>query len=149
MGSLNRVFLHGNLGQDPEVRSTPAGDKVANFSIATVEKWTDAEGNKKEKPEWHHIVAWRKIAEITEKYLKKGSPVIIEGSLQTRSWDDKDSGKKMYKTEIKVSRLELVGGKREQSTEQNNAQSGGTPGFEPHSEHNKEFPPEPEDSLPF
>lgn len=96
--SLNKVQLIGNLGKDPELKYTPSSVAVASFSVATMEEWKDADGNKQEKTEWHNIVAWRKLAEICGEYLKKGKKVYIEGKLQTRSYE-KD-GVKRYVTEI-------------------------------------------------
>lgn len=98
--SLNKVILIGNLGKDPELRYTNSGVPVATFSVATNEQWKDNEGNTQERTEWHNIVAWQKLAEICAEYLKKGSKVYIEGRLQTRSWDDKNTGQKRYITEI-------------------------------------------------
>ena len=98
--SLNKVQLIGNLGKDPELSYTPSGIAVAKFSIATNERWKDNEGNFQERTEWHNIIAWRKLAEICGQYLKKGSKVYLEGRLQTRSWDDKNTGAKRYATEI-------------------------------------------------
>ena len=112
MASLNKVMLIGNLGKDPEVRAIPSGVKVANFSIATSENYTGKDGNKVEKTEWHNIVMWRGLAEVAEKYLKKGSPVFIEGRLQTRSWDDQ-SGNKRYTTEIVADNMVMLGGRRD------------------------------------
>lgn len=100
-GSLNKVILVGNLGRDPEVRSMQSGDKVANLSIATSERWRDREGNQQEKTEWHRVVIFGKVAEIAERYLKKGSKVLIEGQLQTRKWTDQ-SGQDRYSTEVVV-----------------------------------------------
>ncbi len=98
--SLNKVLLIGNLGKDPELSYTPSGVAVAKFSVATGERWKDQEGNMQERTEWHNIVAWRKLAEICGQYLKKGSKVYLEGRLQTRSWDDKNTGQKRYATEV-------------------------------------------------
>ncbi len=100
MGSVNKVTVLGNLGKDPEVRYTPGGQAVANFTIATNESWTDkATGNKQERTEWHKIVVWGKLAELSGEYLSKGRQVYVEGRLQTREWADKE-GKKNYTTEI-------------------------------------------------
>ena len=99
-GSLNKVILVGNLGQDPDVRSMQNGDKVANLSIATSENWKDQSGQRQERTEWHRVVIFGKVAEIAERYLKKGSKVLIEGHLQTRKWE-KD-GKTNYTTEVVV-----------------------------------------------
>ena len=98
MASINKVILIGRLGRDPEIRYTPNGDAVANFSIATSENWKDKNtGEKKEKTEWHRLVAFRRRAEIIGEYLTKGSLIYIEGKLQTREWDDKE-GVKRYTT---------------------------------------------------
>ena len=109
---VNKVILVGNLGADPEVKDVN-GSKVANFRIATSETYTDKQGTKQTNTEWHSIVAWRNLAEIIEKYVKKGSQVYVEGKLQTRSWE-KD-GVKHYSTEILISTLKMLGGKREDS----------------------------------
>ncbi len=97
--NLNKAMLIGNLTRDPEARTTPAGTPVASFSIATNFVWTDANGERQEKTEFHNIVAWRKLADICARYLHKGSKVYLEGRLQTRSWDDQ-SGNRRYMTEI-------------------------------------------------
>jgi single-strand DNA-binding protein len=98
--NLNKAMIIGNLTRDPEVRNTPSGQPVASFSVATSFSWTDQSGQKKENVEFHNIVAWRRLAEICGQYLKKGSKVYIEGRLQTRTWQDKNTNAKMYKTEI-------------------------------------------------
>jgi single-strand DNA-binding protein len=98
--SLNKVMLIGNLGKDPELRYTPSGVAVATFTIATNESWKDQDGNLQERTEWHTIVAWRKLAEICAEWLKKGKKIYIEGRIQTRSFDDKNTGAKRYVTEI-------------------------------------------------
>jgi len=98
-GTLNKATIIGRLGDDPQVRETPGGDKVANFSVATNETWKGKDGNPQESTEWHRVTAWRNLAEICERYLKKGSRLYLEGRIQTRSWDDKD-GVKHYITEI-------------------------------------------------
>ena len=100
-GSLNKVILVGNLGRDPEVRTMQSGDKVANLNIATSERWRDRDGNNQEKTEWHRVVIFGKVAEVAERYLKKGSKVLIEGQLQTRKWTDQ-SGQDRYTTEVVV-----------------------------------------------
>ena len=107
-GSVNKAIILGNLGQDPEVRSTSGGQMVANFSIATNRQWTDKNGQKQEQAEWHNIVAWGKLAEIIEQYLKKGDQVYIEGRLQTRTWEDK-SGEKRKTTEIVAQEMQMLG----------------------------------------
>jgi single-strand DNA-binding protein len=108
--SLNKVMLIGNLGKDPEVRYTPGGVAVASFSIATNESWKDQEGNLQERTEWHNIVAWKRLAEISGEYLKKGRRVYIEGRIQTRSYDDKNTGAKKYITEIVANDLIMLDG---------------------------------------
>jgi single-strand DNA-binding protein len=108
MASVNKVILIGNLGRDPEVRFTQGGTPVANFTMATTDRWNDPSGEKKEKTEWHRIVVWGKTAEIAGEYLRKGRPVYIEGSLQTREWVDRD-GNKRYTTEVRAQRLQLLG----------------------------------------
>jgi single-strand DNA-binding protein len=108
VASVNKVILIGNLGKDPELRYTPGGSAVANFSIATNERWKDKEGNAQERTEWHNIVLWGRLAEIANDYLKKGSPVYIEGRLQTRSWEDRD-GNKRYTTEIVGTQMQMLG----------------------------------------
>ena len=108
MGGINKVILVGRLGQDPEVRYTPSGQPVANFSVATSEEWKDKNsGEKQERTEWHRIVAWRRLGEICGEYLRKGSQVYIEGRLQTRSWEDRD-GNKRYTTEIVARDMQML-----------------------------------------
>jgi single-strand DNA-binding protein len=108
MASVNKVILIGNLGRDPELRSTPNGHQVANFPIATTEVWTGRDGQRQERTEWHRIVVWGKQAEICSQYLAKGKQVYVEGTLQTRSWEDKD-GNKRYTTEVKGLRVLMLG----------------------------------------
>ena len=115
-GSLNKVMIIGNLGKDPEVRMIPNGDKVVNFSVATTERFKDAAGVKKEKTEWHKIVLWRGLAEIAEKYLRKGSTVYIEGKLTTRKWE-KD-GVTHYSTDVVGETLQMLGGKQDSQGQQ-------------------------------
>jgi single-strand DNA-binding protein len=98
--NLNKAFVLGNITKDPEIRSMPNGNQVANFSIATNRAYTLPSGEKKEEVEFHNIVCFGKLADIVSRYLKKGSMVLIEGRIQTRSWDDKATGAKKYKTEI-------------------------------------------------
>ena len=114
MASVNKVILVGNLGKDPEVKTTPNGQKVASFSIATTERYKDQQGNQQEKTEWHNIVAWKRLAEIIEQYVRKGSSLYIEGKLTTRSWDDQQ-GQKKYRTEVIASSIQMLGGKNEGS----------------------------------
>ena len=107
---LNKAMMIGNLTRDPEIKTTPNGQTVANFGVATNLTWTDQSGQKQEKAEFHNIVAWRKLAEIMGQYLKKGSKVYIEGRLQTRSWEDQNSVKK-YRTEIIADNMIMLGSK--------------------------------------
>jgi single-strand DNA-binding protein len=109
--SLNRVQLIGNVGKDPEVKFTPQGTAVAKLSIATNERFKDSKGEWQDRAEWHNVVLWQRMAEIAGEYIKKGSKVFIEGRLQTRSWDDKESGTKKYMTEVIGENLILLGGK--------------------------------------
>ena len=104
---VNKVILIGNLGGDPEVRFTPDGVAVANFSLATTESWKDRNGERQERTEWHRLVLWRQLAEIAKNYLRKGSKLYVEGKLQTRSWDDQ-SGQKRYTTEVVVNEMEML-----------------------------------------
>ena len=108
MASVNKAILIGNLGSDPEIRYTPSGTAVANFNLATHEQWTNKDGEKSEKTEWHRIVAWSRLGEICGEYLKKGSQVYIEGRIQTRAWEDRD-GNKRYTTEIVAQAMQMLG----------------------------------------
>ena len=111
MAGINKAILIGRLGSDPEVRYTPSGVAVANFNIATSEEWKDKDtGEKKERTEWHRIVAWSKLGEICGEYLSKGRQVYIEGRIQTRSWEDRD-GNKRYTTEIVATDVQFLGGR--------------------------------------
>ncbi|MBM2805574.1 MAG: ssb [Deltaproteobacteria bacterium] len=107
--SVNKVILVGHLGKDPEVRFTSTGSAVANFSMATSEVWNDREGKRQERTEWHNIVVWGKQGEHCGQYLAKGRQVYVEGSIRTRSYDDK-SGNKRYVTEIIAQRIQFLGG---------------------------------------
>lgn len=111
--SLNRVQLIGNLGKDPEIKYTPQGTPVAKLTIATNERFKDKAGEWQDRTEWHNVVLWQRLAEIAGEYLKKGGKVYIEGRLQTRSWDDKQTGQKKYMTEVVGSDLILLGGRGE------------------------------------
>lgn len=110
MAGVNKVILVGNLGKDPEVRHLENGASVANFSIATSETYKDKNGNRQEQTEWHNVVLWRGLAEIAEKYLKKGSQIYVEGKLRTRSWQDKD-GNTRYTTEVVGDQMTMLGGR--------------------------------------
>ena len=108
---VNKVLLLGNVGKDPEIRSTTGGTIVASFSLATADRQKDQQGNWQDKTEWHNLVAFSRTAEIIRDYVKKGSQLYIEGKIQTRSWDDKESGQKKYRTEIIVNELALLSGR--------------------------------------
>jgi len=109
---INKSFLLGNVGKDPEIRSTAGGSLVASFSLATADRQKDGQGNWQDKTEWHDLVAFNRTAEIVRDYVKKGTQLFIEGKIQTRSWDDKETGQKRYRTEIFVYDLTLLGGGR-------------------------------------
>jgi single-strand DNA-binding protein len=121
-GGVNKVILIGNLGADPELRYTPGGQAVCDIRLATNEAWTDKNGQKQERTEWHRVVMWGKPAEICKQYLTKGQKLYVEGRLQTRSWDDKE-GNKRYSTEIIGTDFMFLGGGGERSA--------GAGGFEP------------------
>jgi len=106
---INKVILVGNLGRDPEVRSTPSGQSVASFTLATNRKWKDKNGQRQEQTEWHQIVCWGRQAEVAGQYLTKGKQIYVEGRLQTRSWDDKQSGEKRYRTEVICDNFQMLG----------------------------------------
>lgn len=122
MAGVNKVILVGNLGKDPEVRHLEGGVAVANFSLATSETYKDKNGQKNEQTEWHNVVVWRGLAEVAEKYLKKGMTIYIEGKLRTRSWDDKE-GTKRYTTEIVAENLVMLGKKENGSPATNEEQN--------------------------
>ncbi len=138
--SLNKATLIGHLGKDPEVSYTASGIAVAKFSLATSERWKDEAGTLQERTEWHNIVAWRKLAEICGQYLKKGSKVYLEGKIQTRSWDDKNTGVKRYITEIVLDDLIMLDSKGDSG-------SGVDPSYIPPPGDNNMLPPK--DDLPF
>lgn len=108
MASVNKVILIGNLGADPELRYTATGTAVANFNIATKDVWTNKDGTKEDRTEWHRIVAWARLGEICGEYLAKGKQVYIEGKLRTRSWEDRE-GNKRYTTEILAQTMQMLG----------------------------------------
>lgn len=147
MIGVNKVILIGNLGKDPELRYTPSGQAVATFTLATTERWNDRNGQRQDRTEWHNVVAWGKLGELVNQYLKKGRSAYIEGRITTRSWDDKD-GNKRYKTEIVASQIQFLGSTNQASMESEGSTEHGMPDFDarpPVSEH----PPMSEDDLPF
>jgi single-strand DNA-binding protein len=108
MSSLNKAMLIGHLGKDPEIRYTPEGTQVATFSLATSDNWTDKNGSRQERTEWHNIVAWTRLADLAKRFLSKGRQVYVEGRIQTREWNDRDGNKKR-RTEIVASQIVLLG----------------------------------------
>ncbi len=140
MASVNKVILVGNLGADPETRYMPNGDAVCNIRLATTESWKDkASGEKKEITEWHRVVFYRKLAEIVNQYVKKGSALYIEGRIRTRKWQDKE-GQERYTTEIEASEMQMLGGRGQGGGEsagapparqQGNTGGGGAPARRP------------------
>lgn len=141
---LNKVQLIGRLGKDPECRVFDSGDMVANFSVATSERWKDKSGQKQERTEWHNISVFGKLAEVCEKYLKKGSQVYIEGRLQTRKWQDQN-GNDRYTTEVVINgfngSMQMLGSKSEQSQPASNQQ--------PQSHQQQNQSKIPDDYIPF
>jgi len=111
MASLNCVHLIGNVGKEPEIRTTQSGSEVASLSLAVTERFKDKNGQMQEKTEWFNLVAWRKQSEIIKSYVKKGSSLYVQGKLQTQSWDD-PNGQKRYKTEILISNFQILGSKQ-------------------------------------
>ena len=147
MASVNKVILLGNLGRDPELRYTPGGQPVANFSIATSDSWNKKDGSgREERTEWHRIVAWGRTAELCAQYLSKGRTVYIEGRLQTREWENKE-GQKQRTTEIVANTVQFIGGGRDAGAgggaprSQGGSQGGGG-GFDG-------GPPPADDEIPF
>jgi single-strand DNA-binding protein len=128
--AINKVILIGNLGQNPEVRFSPSGQAVCNLSIATSESWTDKNGQKQEKTEWHRVVVFGKLAELCGQYLTKGRQAYIEGKLQTRNWQDKD-GQTRYTTEVVAQSVQFLGGNAGagRSQNDNSNQNAGAPAY--------------------
>lgn len=136
MASLNKIIIIGHLGRDPESRYMPSGEQVTSISVATTESWKDKSGNKQEQTEWHRISFFGKLAEIAGQYLKKGSQVYVEGRIRTRKYTDRD-GIERYATEIIGDRMQMLGGKPDQSGGRNSyseAKAGSMP---------------PDDDIPF
>jgi single-strand DNA-binding protein len=122
---VNKVFLLGRLGKDPEIRTTAGGMTVASFTVATSDRVKGQDGQWTDKTEWHNLVAFQRTAEIVRDYCKKGKEIFVEGKIQTRSWDDKESGQKKYRTEILVNELSLLGGGASEGGERSSSSSGG------------------------
>jgi|TARA_B100000795_G_C22801093_1_gene441958 single-strand DNA-binding protein len=118
MAGVNKVILIGHLGKDPEVRHLENGTAVANFTLATSESYKDKQGNRIDQTEWHNVIVWRGLAEVAEKFLKKGSQVYVEGKLRTRSWEDQ-TGNKRYTTEIVADNFTMLSKKDENNQPQN------------------------------
>ena len=153
--SINKVILVGNLGKDPERRSTPSGAVVTTFTMATSERYKDRTGQQQDKTEWHNIVAWNKLAEICAEYLHKGSQVYIEGKIQTRKWQDQ-SGQDRYTTEILANQLQMLGGKGGKSDSYDAMPDLDSKPVKPAVNKNNAFPDDfdqpiinPDDDIPF
>jgi single-strand DNA-binding protein len=144
MASVNKVILIGNLGRDPELRYTQGGQAVANFTLATTERFPGKDGERQERTEWHRIVAWARTAELCAQYLSKGRSVYIEGRLQTREWEDKE-GQKRRTTEIVAQTVQFLGGRDGAGS---GARSGGA-GADVSSSDDEGAPPPPADDIPF
>jgi single-strand DNA-binding protein len=148
MSSVNKVILIGNLGKDAEMRFTSGGTPVANFSMATTEKFADRDGQKKEQTEWHRVTVWGKTAEAIHEYLTKGKQVYVEGQLKTREWTDKD-GKTQKTTEINAQKIVLLGGgSRAESGGGNDSRSERRPAASQTRGGNDSAPPD-DDNIPF
>jgi len=140
MAGVNKVFLLGNLGADPELRYTSGGQAVSDMRVATNRRWQGRDGTMQEDTQWHRIVVWGKQAEQCKEYLSKGRQVFVEGRLQTRSWEDRD-GNKRYTTEVVAQNVQFVGGR---------AGGGGGGGFEPPAPSDQDAPPDfGDDDIPF
>lgn len=140
MSIVNQVRLIGNLGRDPEMRITPSGTTVVNFSMATNEKWKDKDGQQQEKTEWHRIVVFGKLADICAKYLFKGKEILIEGKMQTRNWRDRD-GKERYTTEVIAEQMKMFGGGDQTRSDTGGGQQPGT------DQQYGDYPPD--DDIPY
>ncbi|HRN77261.1 single-stranded DNA-binding protein [Ottowia sp.] len=113
MASVNKVILVGNLGRDPEMRTFPSGDQVANVTLATTDKWRDKQsGEPREHTEWHRLVFNGRLAEIAGQYLRKGSQIYVEGSIRTRKWQDQQTGQDRYSTEVRVDQMQMLGSRQ-------------------------------------
>lgn len=142
--SINKAIIIGNLGADPEVRTTAGGTRVATLSVATNRRWTGRDGQMQEETQWHRVVAWNKLAEVVEQYLKKGDRVYVEGRIQYRQWEDQN-GQKRYTTEIVALEMVMLGGRGEGGVEYQKAPSYGGEDYD-------DFPAESleeGDDLPF
>jgi single-strand DNA-binding protein len=129
---VNKAILLGHVGKDPEIRST-GGSIVASFSLATADRQKDNQGNWQDRTEWHNLVAFNRTAEIVRDYVRKGSHLLIEGKIQTRTWDDRESGEKRYRTEIFVYDLTLLNGRSDEQIRSGNSHSRSAAGYGPSS----------------
>ncbi|MEG0920818.1 MAG: single-stranded DNA-binding protein [Comamonas sp.] len=130
MASVNKVIIVGNLGRDPEIRTFPSGDQVANVTIATTDRWRDKNtGENKETTEWHRVVFNGRLAEIVGQYLRKGSQVYVEGSLRTRKWTDQATGQERYATEIRADTMQMLGSRQGQGGGQSQGDDYGNSGY--------------------
>lgn len=145
---VNKVILVGNLGKDPEVRSMPSGQPVATFSMATSRRWKDKNGQRQEQTEWHTVVCFGKQAEIAGQYLTKGKQVFVEGRIQTRSWDDRQTGEKKYRTEIVCENFQMLG-QRGGDFEHAAAPSAGAPSYDEGSDGGTSGGDMEDDDIPF
>jgi single-strand DNA-binding protein len=145
--SLNKAMLIGNLGADPEVRTTPGGTRVATLSVATSRTWTDRGGSQQEKTEWHRVVAWDRLAEICERYLKKGDRVYVEGQIEYRQWEGQD-GQTRYTTEIRAREMVMLGGRGDARFEGSAGAAAARPAENDYSDFSNEALAG-EDDLPF
>ena len=144
MANLNKVTLIGRLGQDPEIRYTQSGSAVANATIATKDYWTDKQGEKQERTEWHSLVLWGRLADLAQSYLKKGSQVYVEGRLQTRDWEDQQ-GQKHYKTEVVVTTMQFLDSRISDSE---SVQAGGSSAYTDSTSSSSEYSTNTESNSP-
>ncbi|MEW6055647.1 MAG: single-stranded DNA-binding protein [Bdellovibrionota bacterium] len=146
--SVNKVLIIGRLGSNPEVRFTPSGAAVANFSVATNESWNDKSGQKQERTEWHRVVVWGKLAQLCGEYLAKGRQVYVEGRLQTRQWQDKD-GQTKYTTEVIANTIQFLGAAGERGAAPSAQAGGGNKASDDFSQVRMEEPSFTEEDIPF
>ena len=142
--NVNKVIIIGRLTRDPELRTTSSGQTVANLSVATSRQWKDQSGQKQEKTDFHSVVAWGRQGEVIGQYFIKGHEIYVEGRLETRSWDDKETGKKMYRTEIILEKFEFGakpgGGQGGYSGGQQQSRPAARPAAAPHEKKEEEIP---------
>jgi single-strand DNA-binding protein len=123
---VNKVILVGRLGKDPEIKTTPSGTTVTKFSVATDERYKDRDGEQQQRTEWHNVVTFGKLAEICGQYLEKGKLVYLEGAIKTDSWEDKETGKKMYRAEIVANTMKMLSGKGDGDEKRGNGAGAGS-----------------------